>query len=504
MTNFNRPRLICAILLFSCLFFAIPSSAQTFKNLVNFSQTNGLSPHSALVQGFDGNLYGTTAAGGNTADLGDGTIFRIRSSGGLSTIYSFCQETGCPYGRDPYAGLALGPDGNLYGTNQFGGNLSCPDYPDGCGTVFKTSETGAVTLLRQFDFSDGQIPNAPLALGRDGSFYGSTPVGGPTNGNITCDGSCGTLFKITSDGTFTSLYDFCVQNTNCPDGFSPNPPVLASDGNFYGTTLFGGNLDCNAPNGCGTVYKLSPSGSVSTLYTFGPTGSITNGYAPSGPLTQGSDGNLYGTTILGGTSTNCAGGCGTVFKLSLTGQLTTLHSFQESDGATLYGGVIQATDGNFYGTTYRGGTGNYGTIFGITPSGTFTSLHSFDSTDGTAPIVGLFQATNGTLYGTTEVGGDLSCNEPNGCGTVFSISVGLGPFVSFVQRSGRVGAETIILGQGLASTGAVSFNGVPATIVTKSNNTLSVTIPEGATSGFVTVTTPTVTLTSNTKFIVLP
>jgi uncharacterized repeat protein (TIGR03803 family) len=131
-------------------------------------------------------------------------------------------------------------------------------------------------------------------------------------------------------------------------------------------------------------------------------------------------------------------------------------------------------------------------------------LHSFDSTDGTAPIVGLFQATNGTLYGTTEVGGDLSCNEPNGCGTVFSISVGLGPFVSFVQRSGRVGAETIILGQGLASTGAVSFNGVPATIVTKSNNTLSVTIPEGATSGFVTVTTPTATLTSNTKFIVLP
>jgi uncharacterized repeat protein (TIGR03803 family) len=214
---------------------------------------------------------------------------------------------------------------------------------------------------------------------------------------------------------------------------------------------------------------------VSTLYTFGLTGSITNGYAPSGPLTQGSDGNLYGTTILGGTSTNCAGG-----------------------------GVIQGTDGNFYGTTYRGGTGNYGTIFSITPSGTLTTLHNFDSTDGTAPIAGLFQATNGAFYGTTEVGGDLRCNEPNGCGTVFSVSVGLGPFGSFVQRSGRVGAETIILGQGLDSTEAVSFNGVPAAIVTKSSNSLAVTIPAGATSGFVTVTTPTATLTSNTKFIVLP
>jgi uncharacterized repeat protein (TIGR03803 family) len=487
--------------------FTIAASAQTFRDVVDFSQTNGSDP-ATPVQGLDGNLYGTTGAGGNTAGVGYGTIYKLAPGGTLTTIYNFCDHTQCVDGREPFAGLVLAPDGNFYGTAQLGGKIPCvPNlYPLGCGTVFRVTPSGELTVLHKFSFTDGDVPSAPLALGRDGSLYGTTFDGGPNDSNVTCDGSCGTIFKITPDGTFTSLYYFCQRNQNCPDGFLPQPLVLANDGNFYGTTEFGGNPDCDAPNGCGTIFRLTPSGSLTTIYTFNQQ---SDGDAPWGGLLQGSDGNLYGTTIEGGSG--CAGGCGTIFRISLEGQFSTLYSFQSftgPDGALLYGSLIEGTDGNFYGTTAEGGNPacppGCGTIFNISSEGDLTNLLDFDNSDGAYPYTGLLQATNGVFYGTTKGGGDLSCDESDGCGTLYALSMGLRPFVNFVQNYGQAGSEVIILGQAFTGTTAVSFNSAAAGFTVKSGTWLTATVPDGATSGFVTVTTPKGTFTSSTSFQVLP
>lgn len=240
----------------------------------------------------------------------------------------------------------------------------------------------------------------------------------------------------------------------------------------------------------GTVLKITAGGKLSTLYSFCAQTGCTDGYAPEAGLVQATDGNFYGTTYRGG-----AYGYGTVFKITPGGTLTTLHSFDSTDGANPYlGGLVQATDGNFYGTTYFGGTNNDGTIFKITSGGTLTTLHSFPYTDGVLPIGRLLPATNGTFYGTTTYGG------ANGHGTVFSISVGLGPFVETLPTSGKVGTAVIILGNNLTGATHVTFNSTAATLTVVSSTEIKTTVPSGATTGFVKVTTPTRTLTNNVKF----
>src|ERR1035437_5987614 len=383
------------------------AGAQTETNLHSFvgSPTDGSFLTVGLVQGSDGNFYGTTDGGGKT---NAGTVFRISPSGTYTSLYSFGSS---PTDGTHPAGLVQGSDGNFYGTTGGGGGTNNDGY--GFGTVFRISPSGTYTSLYSFGSSptDGEYPDG-LVQGSDGNFYGTTGEGG-TSTNCG-DVGCGTVFRISPSGNETNLYSFGSSPT---DGNSPNGLVQGSDGNFYGTTGEGGT-STNCYDGCGTVFRISPSGTYTNLYSFGST--PTDGNAPSAGLVQGSDGNFYGTTQAGGTNSD-----GTVFRISPSGTYTSLYSFagSPSDGQLPFAGLVQGSDGNFYGTTYYGGTNYDGTVFRISPSGNETNLYSFGSspTDGEYPDAGLVQGSDGNFYGTTEDGGT------NNDGTVFKLTVPLSP-----------------------------------------------------------------------------
>jgi uncharacterized repeat protein (TIGR03803 family) len=243
------------------------------------------------------------------------------------------------------------------------------------------------------------------------------------------------------------------------------------------------------------VFRISPVGALETLYAFCSKASCADGESPYARLLQASDGSLYGTTSAGGGSSNCNFGCGTVFKITLAGTLTTLHSFDSSDGAGPYAGLIQATDKNLYGTTLSGGA-NGGTIFSIERNGALTTLYNFQPS-GLGPFGELTQATNGALYGTTYANGQ-------GLGTVFSLTIGLGPFVETQPSSGKVGAKIRILGTSLTGATSVSFNGTPARFRVRSRSEITTTVPTGASTGEVKVVTPGGVLSSSTVFRIKP
>jgi uncharacterized repeat protein (TIGR03803 family) len=502
---------LMAVLVLSMI-MAQPAQAQTFTSLYSFcAQTgcpDGNGSQAALLQGTDGNLYGDTYYGpvagagfcSNDDGQGCGTVFNITTGGALTTFLDFDFGNGAL----PAAALILGTDGNFYGTTGYGGDI-CASSTFGCGTVFKITPAGTLTTLYSFcsqsGCPDGYDPSGPLVQGSDGNFYGMTGLGGA---NLM-----GTVFKITPSGTLTTLHAFCTQK-GCPDGSGPfGGLVQGSDGNFYGTTGSGGN------ESSGTIFKITPAGAVTTLYTFCLEGDgidCPDGGFPES-LVQGSDGNFYGTTLEGGA--NCeaddGAGCGTVFKITPAGALTTLYSFcaqgsYPNCGDGSYPGaeaLIQATDGNLYGTTSSGGavtsvcSSGCGTVFEITTGGTLTTLHSFDGTDGNHPVAGLVQDTDGSFYGTTSGGG------ANSYGTVFSVSMGLGPFVETVPTSGPVNTAVMILGTDLTGATSVSFNGTAATFTVASATLITTTVPAGATTGPVTVVTPSSgTLTSNLPFTI--
>jgi uncharacterized repeat protein (TIGR03803 family) len=473
MTRLSAWKQSCATFLL-CAATAIAAQGQTFNTLIAFGGPNGGSPgFESLAQGIDGNLYGTTYGGGkHTA----GTVFKMTPSGKLTTLHSFCID--CTEGLGPNAGLVLGTDGNFYGTTSGGGKLNY-------GTVFKITPGGTLTTLHSFVFSDGEDPSAALVQGTDGNFYGTTFLGGST--------TQGTIFKITPEGTLTTLHAFAGRPT---DGANPyGALVLGTDGDFYGTTEAGGAA------GGGTVFRITPGGAVTTLYSFCPQGDCSDGESPYAGLVQGADGNFYGTTTAGGT--NCSF-CGTIFKITAAGDFAKLHDFGTGGGSFPAGTLIQGTDGNFYGTTVGDLANGLGTVFEITPTGTLTTLHTFNgSTDGSYAYGGLVQATSGTFYGTTSAGVHLNCDPPHGCGTVFSLATDLGPFVSLVHNPAKVGQPFGILGQGFNGTTNVSLNGNLASFSVKSETLILATVPPGATTGFVTVMTPSGTLTSNVPFRVI-
>jgi uncharacterized repeat protein (TIGR03803 family) len=261
-----------------------------------------------------------------------------------------------------------------------------------------------------------------------------------------------------------------------------------TDGKFYGTTYSGGAL-----YDIGTVFSITPGGTLTTLINF----DNTEGEAPEGGLIQGTNGELYGTTTYGGVGS----GGGTVFSVTISTTLAALSSFDLADGGLPYAGLVQGTDGNFYGTAYVGGNNYGGTIFKITPTGVLTRLHSFcalptNCTDGIGPIGGLVQDTDGKFYGTTVLGG------ANDAGVVFSLSVGLGPFVKSLPTTASVGASVFILGTDLTGATSVTFNGTTATFTVVSASEITTTVPAGATSGTVQVVTPGGTLNSNIPFTV--
>ncbi len=377
-----------------CAVTAIASPGQTFTRLASFDSANGANPQlMSLVQGSDGNFYGTTPYGGG---LGVGEVFKVTSGGDLTELSDY-GDTNDGY---PLAGVIQATDGNLYGTTWQGGTSNT-------GTVYELTTAGALTVLYNFcsltNCADGDEPYAPLIQAANKNFYGTTLNGG-TKGY-------GTVFEITSAGTLTTLHSFRFS-----DGASPTAGLIqAKNGNFYGTTLYGGT------KGAGTVFEISAAGKLKTLHSFGSAG---DGAHPYLGLVQATNGSFYGTTHDGG-----AHGQGTVFQITAAGKLTTLHSFCSqkkcADGANPYASVIQASDGKFYGTTSAGGSHQQGTIFEITAAGKLTTLHSFcvktNCTDGANPWGGLIQATSGIFYGTTAEGGYY------GDGTVFSLAVGLGP-----------------------------------------------------------------------------
>jgi uncharacterized repeat protein (TIGR03803 family) len=405
-----------------------------------------------------------------------GAIIHTSFSGQPSVLYSFCPQANCADGWYP-VGMFQAPDGTIYGTAGGGG-------ANGQGAIYQLSPQGKETVLYSFcsepNCADGSEPAAAVPSLR-WTLLGDAFSGGAYNQGL--------LFELTPAGEFTPLYSLCAQ-TGCTDGAGPvAPPIQGSDGTIYGTTNWGGRF------GSGTVYAFTPQGHLVTMHSF----SSANGASSAPTLTQGADGNFYGVTIDRGSAYQ-----GSVFKITPQGQFTTLYSFCAQKGNCPDGAaplsLIQGSDGNFYGTTLGGPNGG-GTIFEVTPLGVLTTLYSFCQVagclDGDSPQ-SLVQDTNGTFYGTTGAGGTL------GGGTLFSLSVGLRPFVQTNPPWGNVGEIVGILGNHLKGTTSVTVNGTTAAFTVVSDTYLKVTVPNGATTGNIAVTTPAGTLASNFPFQVLP
>jgi uncharacterized repeat protein (TIGR03803 family) len=488
----NWGKRACAVFVL-CVTTAIAPSAQTLTTLHSFDGTYGANPYAGLVQATNGDGYGTTPNGGAN---GYGTVFKITPSGTLTVLYSFCSQSGCTDGANPQATLAQATNGNFYGTTSATDPTSGKSNGSN-GTIFKITPGGTLTTLYSFcsksGCTDGENPVAGLIQATNGDLYGTTSAGGA---NCAPDG-CGTVFKITPIGTLTTLYSFCSQS-GCPDGNFPTAGLVqAANGTFYGTTFAGG------AHSQGTVFKIAPDGTLTTLYSFCAQSGCTDGANPNAGLVQATNGHFYGTTVGGGVF-----GGGTVFEITPSGTLTRLHSFNDVNGPRFpYAGLVQGTDGNFYGTTINGVGNSIGAVFKITPGGALTTLYSFCTQsgcpDGADPYAGLVQATNGDFYGTTTYGGGFGTTY-GGYGTVFSLSVGLGPFVKTLPTSGRVGAAVRILGSDLTGTTSVSFDGTEPAFTVVSKFLITTTVPAGASSGEVQVVTPSGTLSSNVPFRVLP
>jgi uncharacterized repeat protein (TIGR03803 family) len=315
---------------------------------------DGQEPTAGLLQAANGDLYGTTSRGGAT---GFGTVFKITPSGTLTSLHSFCSpyEPDCTDGGNPTAGLVQAGSEDLYGTTRSRG-------AHGHGSIFKITPNGMLTTLYAFcsqaSCSDGGNPFAGLVQATNGDFYGTTSAGGTST-------DAGTVFKITPAGTLTTLYSFCAQGGPCTDGLSPHAGLIqAADGDLYGTTFEGG------ANSGGTIFKITPAGALSTVYSFCSQSSCMDGANPEAGLIQAPNRNFYGTTTNSG-----ANGGGAVFKITPSGTLTTLYSFcaqsECTDGRFPYAGLAQTTDGDFYGTTAHGGaTGSHcgqgcGTVFSL-------------------------------------------------------------------------------------------------------------------------------------------
>ncbi len=444
LTIAKRFLFAAAMTLFFCLAFGLQAGV-IFQTLYFFSGGNdGNFPQAGLMQGMDGNFYGTTAYGGTN---GMGTVFKMTPSGALTSLYSFTDGAD---GEIPYDAMVQGNDGNLYGTS----------YVD--GACFKITPLGVFAVLA----SPVNRPNG-LTLANDGNFYGTTYYGGQNN--------AGTIFRLTTNGVYNALASFTGDNGSQPYAGL----VQGTDGNFYGTTYSGGNPIFNGHTYVtyGAVFKFTTNGVITRLFSFNG----SNGANPFAGLIQGNNGNFYGTTTGGG-----ANGSGTVFKITPSGTFTLLHSFSKTtDGYDLEGGLMQASDGNFYGTTLGGGlNGGGGTVYQITPSGIFTVLFAFNGDNGSGSSSALIQGSDGNFYGTTTQGGT------NGYGNIFRLTVPLQPILKPVAKVGNTLSLTWSSVSNLAyqvqyrnNLTETNWSNLGSTI-TATNGTTTITDPCGTTNRF--------------------
>lgn len=412
-----RFREIVLVVPLLCTITPIASSAQVFRTLLRFDGIDGASS-SSLVQGRDGNFYGTT-----WGDDG-GEVFKMTPLGELTVLYHFCLYPSCNDGAFPYyGGLLQATNGGFYGTTTAGGTHKG-------GTVFEITPNGKLTTLYSFgtQTNDGESPYGVLVQGANDEFYGTTFAGGAYGE--------GTVFKITPTGKLTTLHSFCRLGGLCPDGEQPLAGLAQGpDGNFYGTTSSGSaGAYCGGVQ-CGTVFKITPAGRFTTLHTFCSQMGCSDGAQPYAALVLGADGIFYGTTA------GSKGHPDTVFKISLRGRLTTLYTFCQqkncSDGFSPMAGLIQGSDGDFYGTTAYGGItrGHFcrvqvgcGTVFKITARGKLTTLHRFCAggypcPNGWLPEANLVQSSDGSFYGSTVGGGNETGQcKGGGCGIVFKVA----------------------------------------------------------------------------------
>ena len=487
--HFSHPALAsisCAVFVASLL-ATVPAQAQTPTTIYTFTPPPGpLNPNvTAITQGRDGNLYLTAQGGsGNAGDCSTtycGEAFSISPAGVVTDLYDFSNQgcSGQPFicGFGAYGGLTLGTDGNFYGA-------FFPNDNGFYGAVFKLTPTGVPTALHSFtNTGDGGNPYAAPIQGTNGTFYGTT-----TSANVASS----TAYSVTRSGVFKTLHTF----TSAEGQNIYYPLVQGTDGNFYGIASAGGT------NNNGTIFKMTAAGKLTVLHQF--TG--TDGSFPVA-IISGADGNFYGATNTGGSV-----GAGVIFKITSGGTFTVVHNLNgTTDGTAPNYSLIQATDGKLYGVTNPPDL--TGTIYSVTTSGTFTTLYTFTGgTDGGFPTTALRQHTNGLLYGGTYIGGDINGCSTNvngqihlGCGVFYSLDLGLSPFAYLMTTSGKELSSVEILGQGFTKSSTVEFGGVAATKITVTGSTyILATIPAGALTGAVTVTTSGTTLTSSHTFSVLP
>lgn len=448
-------------------------------------------------------------------------------------------------GWEPYSSVTQATDGNFFGTATNG-------IYGGGGNIFRMTPKGEITSVYKFcsqpDCSDGAFPTSAPILGTDGNLYGVTYAGGAGYAS-------GVFYRLTLNGEYKVLYTFCP-NFPCHGAESPNGITLGSDGNFYGTSVYGGD-----ENGSGTIFKLTPSGTYTQLHTFCSKGCYDGDKPFYGPV-EGNDGNFYGVTTTGGTlgggvfyrltpsgdysvlynfcgylqypcpngaypyaitkdsEGNFVGPAGVIFKITPSGKYTVLYRWPGNTGNLGYAGtpLILASDGNLYGTLDGSGSGSWGpttqgAIYEITSDDHFKPLYGFCAgceSDGVMNGFNLldpvFQGTDGNFYGTTAyggIGGPKGGAGDIGFGTVFQFSNGLSPFVQTVPAAAKAGQSVIILGNGLSGTSSVTFNGVEAAFTVESDTYLRATVPAGATSGAVSVVTSSGTLNSSPQFQVM-
>jgi uncharacterized repeat protein (TIGR03803 family) len=486
------------------VFNITPSGTVTVVYDFNDATGSGYTPFSGLILGIDGNFYGTTKVAGT---FGGGTLFKITASGTLTTRYNFgaCKYP-CKDGLYPIAPPVQGTDGSFYGTTPY-----TNDGTDS-GVVYKLTSAGKFTTIHAFDYTAGGYnPNAPLIQGADGNFYGTTTLGGKTLGSNcvvrSASNSCGTVFKMTPAGKVTFIYEFDKTHGAGPIG----PVIQGTNGNFYGTTSEGGT------SGFGVVFKLTSAGVLTVLHNFNG----TDGKTPDAGLVQANDGNFYGVASAGGTL-----GYGTIFKVSSTGTFSVVYNFENTHGAAPQVTLFQHTNGILYGDTESGDSHGYGVFYSLNiGAAEFARLQPTSGKVGSS--VGIFgqgftgtkavsfNGVNATPLSVTDT--YLTVTVPSGAktGTVTVVRPSgklnslqqfkVTPTISsFSPSSGKVGTIVTINGTGLTQTTKVTFGVKAATFKFISDSKVTATVPSGATTGKITVTTAGGSATSSGTFTVTP